>query len=382
MPFLLQLSHIHGNVNEDRVFVDLLSEVENNYSMSYENNHEIIIMEVEMMRLLILGGTVFLGYAIAEEAVARGHEVTLFSRGKSAAGGPWSVRHLIGDRDGGLQALEQGTWDAVIDTSGYVPRIVKAGAELLADRIGHYTFISSISVYRDLSRPGAVEDDGVLELKEESSEDVSADYGALKARCEAVLAEQLPGRVLTIRPGLIVGPRDPTDRFTYWPSRIARGGEVLAPGPKAAPVQIIDVRDLAAWTLSMLEARRTGVFNAAGEPGRVTMEALLEECRSALNPSATLTWADEGFLADEGVGAWMELPLWLPARDKTASLTGMMQVNVDKALDAGLAFRSLEATIRDTVVWDSTRPDNTQRRAGLAPEREAGLLTEWRSKRG
>ncbi|WP_438447684.1 NAD-dependent epimerase/dehydratase family protein [Gorillibacterium sp. sgz5001074] len=329
------------------------------------------------MKLLILGGTVFLGYAIAEEAVARGHDVTIFTRGRSGSGAPAGVRALIGDRDGGLQALKQGEWDAVIDTSGYVPRVVRAGAELLADRIGHYTFISSASVYRDLSKPGTSEEDAVLELEDEATEDVAAHYGALKARCEAVLDERLPGRVLTVRPGLIVGPRDPTDRFTYWPSRIERGGQVLAPGPESAPVQIIDVRDLAAWIVSMTEARRTGVFNAAGEQGRVTMQALLEQCRSALNPSATLTWADEEFLAGRGVGAWKELPLWLPARGDTAAFTGLMQVNVDRALRTGLVFRPLEATIRDTAAWDAARPSDTVRRAGLMPEREAELLQAW-----
>jgi 2'-hydroxyisoflavone reductase len=333
------------------------------------------------LKLLLLGGTQFLGYAIAEEAVARGHDVTVFTRGRSASGPPAGVRHLIGDRDGGMQALEQDSWDAVIDTSGYVPRIVKAGADLLADRVGHYTFISSISVYRDLSRPGACEEDPVLELEDEASEDVAAHYGALKARCEAVLAERLPGRVLTVRPGLIVGPRDTTDRFTYWPARLARGGDVLAPGPQAAPVQIIDVRDLASWTLSMTEARRTGVFNAAGEAGRVTMQALLELCRSALNPSARLKWADESFLAAQGVGAWVELPLWVPRSGETAAFAGIMQTNVDKALRAGLEFRPLEATIRDTAAWDAARPAQTSRRAGLAPDREAELLAAWHGRR-
>lgn len=331
------------------------------------------------MRLLILGGTVFLGYAIVEEAVARGHEVTIFSRGKSLTGSLPNVKHLTGDRDGGLQALEQGVWDAVIDTSGYVPRLVKASADLLKDRVGHYTFVSSVSVYRDLSKPGAVEEDPVLELEDPPSEDVAAHYGALKAQCEAVLAEQMPGRTLMVRPGLIVGPRDSTDRFTYWPSRIARGGEVLAPGPEAAPVQVIDVRDLASWILSMTEARRTGVFNAAGEPGRVSMEALLERCRSALNPSARLTWADEGFLAGHGAGAWVELPLWLPGSGPTAAFTGLMQVNVDKAREAGLSFRPLEETIRDTAAWDASRPSGVHRKAGLAPQREAELLAEWRN---
>lgn len=329
------------------------------------------------MKLLLLGGTLFLGYTIAEEAVARGHDVTIFTRGRSASGAPAGVRHLIGDRDGGLQALEQGSWDAVIDTSGYVPRIVKAGADLLADRVELYTFISSISVYRDFSRAGVSEEDATLELEDAASEDVAAHYGALKARCEAVLAERLPGRVLTIRPGLIVGPRDSSDRFTYWPSRLARGGDVLAPGPQDAPVQVIDVRDLASWTLSMIEARRTGVYNATGEAGRVTMQALLEQCRSALNPSARLTWADESFLAAQGVGAWMEMPLWVPASGETATFTGFMQVNVDKALRAGLAFRPLEATIRDTAAWDAARPAQTERRAGLKPEREAELLAAW-----
>jgi nucleoside-diphosphate-sugar epimerase len=206
------------------------------------------------MRLLILGGTAFLGRALVDDALGRGHELTLFNRGKTNPELYPEVERLQGDRDGDLTVLQGKTWDAVIDTSGYVPRVVGQSAELLADAVGHYTFISSISAYADFSQPGADENAAVGKLEDESVEEIDGDtYGPLKVLCEEVVEKRLPGRTLIIRPGLIIGPHDPTDRFTYWPCRVERGGEVLAPGKPEKSVQFIDARDLAAWNLDMVE---------------------------------------------------------------------------------------------------------------------------------
>lgn len=329
------------------------------------------------MNILILGGTVFLGYHLVEEAVRRGHRVTMFTRGRTNPEAHPGVERLAGDRDGGLSALEGRRWDAVIDTSGYVPRLVAAAAELLEISTELYAFISSISVYRDLSRSGIDETADVLPLPDDHGEDVRKHYGALKASCEEAVLRRLPERTLIVRPGLIVGPHDPSDRFTYWPARISRGGEVLAPEPQEAPVQFIDVRDLAAWTVSMVEARRTGVFNAAGPAGRRPLRALLEACRSALGSDARLTWADEAFLVRQRVGGWVEMPLWIPDSGDYKPFTGMMRVNNELALAAGLRFRPLEETLRDTAAWHAKRPEPLQLKAGLTPEREAELLEAW-----
>ncbi|KIL38771.1 epimerase [Gordoniibacillus kamchatkensis] len=334
------------------------------------------------MNILILGGTVFLGHHLVEEAVRRGHRVTMFTRGLTNSDAHPGVERLVGDRDGNLSALQGRRWDAVIDTSGYVPRLVGDAAELLKTSTGLYAFISSISVYRDLSRAGVDETADVLPLPHDHGEDVRAHYGALKAESEAAVRRLLPGRALVIRPGLIVGPNDPTDRFTYWPVRIARGGEVLAPGPREAQVQFIDVRDLAAWTLSMVEAGRTGVYNATGPAGRTSLQALLETCCCALGSDARLTWVDEAFLVSKGVGGWIEMPLWIPDSGEYKPFVGMMRVNIDRALDAGLTFRPLAQTVRDTLAWHTGRTEPVQLKAGLAPQREAELLAAWHAGNG
>ena len=234
------------------------------------------------MKLLILGGTKYLGRHLTESALERGHEVTLFNRGRE---NPdlfhGKVEKLVGDRDGDLAALKGRKWDAVIDTSGYFPRVVKDSARLLADTVDHYTFISTISVYEDFSQPGIEETAPVGKLEDETVEDIGAGaYGPLKALCEQAVEEVMPGRSLIVRPGLIVGPYDPTDRFTYWPSRIAKGGEVLAPGDGTSPVQFIDARDLAEWVLTMTERKQTGVFNATGPEERLEMKGFLETVRN------------------------------------------------------------------------------------------------------
>ncbi|HZO86929.1 MAG TPA: NAD-dependent epimerase/dehydratase family protein [Chthonomonadaceae bacterium] len=324
------------------------------------------------MNLLILGGTVFVGRHLVEAALARGHTVTLFNRSQHNPELFPEVEKLRGDRDGDLGALQGRHWDAVLDTCGYVPRIVRASAELLADAVPHYTFISSISVYKDLSIPGMDENAPVGTLEDETTEEITAEtYGPLKVLCEQAAEEAMPGRVLTIRPGLIVGPHDPTDRFTYWPHRVAQGGEVLAPGRPEQTVQFIDARDLAEWNIRLIEAGQTGVYNATGPDYPLTMGRLLDECKAVGGSDARFTWASQEFLQQEGVQPWTELPLWVP---EEPDMAGFNAVNCDKAIAAGLTFRPLSDTIRDTLAWDATRPADREWRAGLKPERERELL--------
>ena len=327
------------------------------------------------VKILILGGTVFLGRHLVDAALARGHEVTLFNRGQHNPDLYPQVEKLRGDRNGNLDTLKGRRWDTVIDTSGYVPRIVRESAELLSGATNHYTFISTISVFADFSTPGLNEESPTGKLKDESVEEVSGEtYGPLKALCEQAAAQAMPGRVLTIRPGLIVGPYDPTDRFTYWPHRVARGGEVLAPGNPQKQVQFIDARDLAEWNIRMIEAGKTGIYNATGPDHGLTMGKTLDECKAVSGSDANFTWVPEQFLLDRGVQPWMELPLWLPEDGDHA---GMNSVDCSKAFAAGLTFRPLAGTIRDTLAWDATRPADHEWRAGMKPEREAELLKEW-----
>ena len=328
------------------------------------------------MRLLILGGTVFLGRHLVDAALARGHAVTTFTRGQHSAELPPAVERLRGDRDGDLAALRGRRWDAAIDTSGFLPRVVGASAELLADTVGHYTFISSVSAYRDFSAPGMDERAPVATLEDPHVEEVTGDtYGALKALCEQTAEAALAGRVLVVRPGLIVGPYDPTDRFTYWPHRVARGGEVLAPGRPDRPVQFIDARDLANWIIRMAEAGRVGTYNATGPAAPLAMGRLLEECRAASGGDATFTWVGDEFLLAQEVGVWMDLPLWIP--ESAADHAGFLAVSCGRAIAAGLTFRPLRETVRDTLAWDAARPADHDWKAGLRPEREAELLAAW-----
>ena len=333
------------------------------------------------MKLLILGGTVFVGRHLVEAALDRNHDVTLFNRGQHNAGLFPDMETLHGDRDGGLDPLKGRRWDAVVDTCGYVPRVVRASSDLLSEAVDHYTFISSISVYRDVSRPGVDESGAVGTLEDTTTEEVTGDtYGPLKALCEQAVEDAMPGRTLVVRPGLIVGPHDPTDRptdrFTYWPHRVARGGDVLAPGRPDQPVQFIDARDLAAWTLSMVEAHHTGTYNATGPGNPLTMGDLLDVCNRELGGTARFVWVDEPFLLREEVGPWIELPLWIP---NEMDMRGQGAIDCRKAIAAGLTFRPLAETVRDTLDWDATRPADTARAAGLRPEREAELLDKWRA---
>jgi 2'-hydroxyisoflavone reductase len=338
------------------------------------------------MNLLILGGTIFLGRYLVEAALARGHQVTLFNRGQHGAELFPGIEKLRGDRDGGLDVLRGRRWDAVVDTSGYLPRVVRASAELLADAVEYYTFISSISVYPHFRSVGLDERAPVATLEDPAVEEITGEsYGPLKALCEQVVEQALPGRALIVRPGLIVGPHDYSDRFTYWVRRVAQGGEVLAPAHPDWHTQIIDVRDLAEWTLRMVEQRQVGVYNATGPAYDLTFGQLLDTCRAVGGSDALFTWVSEAFLAEQGVAPWSELPLWLPLSDP--DLLGFSDVSCAKAIAAGLTFRDLATTVRDTLAWDATREDSDapparalQPRAGLAPEREMELLQAWHNR--
>jgi len=325
------------------------------------------------MRLLVLGGTVFLGRAVVNRALGEGHTVTLFNRGRSGPNLFPEAERITGDRDGGLAALTGREWDVVIDTCGYYPRIVRASAEALADRVGLYVFVSSISVYADFPGPGIDEKSRVGTIADPTVEEITGEtYGPLKALCEAAVEETLPGRALVVRPGLIVGPHDPSDRFTYWVRRVAEGGTVLAPGSPDALVQFIDARDLGKWMLDAADRGVTGTHNATGPREPMRMEDLLLGCADATGSGASLEWADGDFLVERGVTPWVELPLWVPGADQTVSIEG--------ALAAGLEFRPLAETVRDTLEWAGGLPVDRTPRAGITREREAELLSAWHNR--
>ena len=321
------------------------------------------------MRLLLLGGPKFVGRAVIDVASARGHEVTLFNRGTTGAGLYPELDRVVGDRDGGLEGLRGREWDAVVDTSGYLPRVVGQSAGLLADAVGHYVFVSSISVYASFAEV-VDERSELAQLSAPGSEDISADYGALKALCEREVDTAFPGRSTAVRAGLIVGPHDPTGRFTYWPHRVARGGDVLVPGPAWRPVQLVDVRDLAAWIVTAAEERLSGAFNATGP---ATMGAVLDAARRASGSTARAVEVDDAFLTGQGVGEWMELPLWIdPSNDDWRHF---MEVDATRATAAGLTFRPLDDTVAATLA-DAGLVDGV----GLTPGRETELLTAWWSR--
>jgi 2'-hydroxyisoflavone reductase len=334
------------------------------------------------MNILIIGGTRFLGRALVSSARERGHTLTLFNRGKSGPGLFLDVEQITGDRMTDLDQLAGRKWDVVIDTCGFEPSAVRLSAGKLADAVERYVFISSISAYGSISQPGVDESHPAAKLPEGEPETFKMEnYGALKALCEQAAEEALPGRTLNIRPGLIVGEFDLTDRFTYWPWRVAQGGEVLAPDHPGYLTQFIDVRDLADWTIRIVEEKRVGIYNATGPETPMPLGHLLETSKhvSRSGPTgsgATFTWASEEFLLANNVQPWMEMPLWIPESDPDAALN---QTSIRKALDAGLIFRPLEDTIRSTLAWAATRPADHTWRAGITREREAELLTKLKS---
>jgi 2'-hydroxyisoflavone reductase len=342
------------------------------------------------MKFVILGGTRFLGHHLVEAALARDHKVTLFNRGRHETDSSPNAEIIHGDRNGGLADLSGRHWDAAIDTCGYTPRQVRAAAEILADAVNHYTFISSLSVFADFSVSGVNESAPVKTLTSEQlseAETIDAEgnvsaatygkmYGALKALSEQAAEETLPNRVLVVRPGLIAGSYDYTDRFTYWVVRVARGGEVLAPGNPTRFVQLIDVRDLAQWIVRMIERGQTGTYNANGRPKALTMEMMLEGCRMVTNSDAHFTWVSDRFLMKENVVPWTEMPLWLP-EEEAPHMKGFMSVDCSKADAAGLTLRPLSETIEDTLTWHKRHGSNTRLQAGIKPEEEQQLLQKW-----
>jgi 2'-hydroxyisoflavone reductase len=317
------------------------------------------------MRILVLGGTKFLGRHVVDAALARGHEVTLFNRGQTRPELYPEVEKLRGDRDGDLSALSGRAFDAVVDTSGYVPRIVERTLDALGE-VGHYTFVSSISAYGDLSKPPH-EGDATAVLHEPTENAQSEAYGALKALCEEVVRARFPGAFVP-RPGLIVGPWDPTGRFTYWPARIDRGGRVLVAGPPERPVQVIHARDLADWIVAAAETGLAGVFNAIGPV--TTMSAVFDACRSAAGSDAEPIWVDADFLGEHEVEEWMELPLWIA----DPAYAGMLAAPSDRAVAAGLRNRPLAETVAGTLAWVRSGEAPADAPAGLDPDKERRVL--------
>jgi nucleoside-diphosphate-sugar epimerase len=326
------------------------------------------------MKILIIGGTRFLGRHLVNSALTRGHEVSLFNRGKSNPDLFPDIETIIGDREHDIEKLAGRVWDAVIDTCGYFPRIVRLSASSLERSVGRYVFISSISVYPDssLSKIGIDESDPVGKIENESVEEITGEtYGPLKALCEKTVQDLYGERGLIIRPGLIVGPNDISDRFTYWPVRLARGGDVLAPEGPAVPVQIIDVRDISDFIIKLIEEHASGIYNATGPDYELTMGAILETCKQVSGSDANFKWASVEFLDQNKVAAWSDMPVWVPDNEENR---GFSRMNVSKAINAGLKFRALADTVRDTIAWANTRPAGYEWRAGLKPEREQELL--------
>ena len=325
------------------------------------------------MKILVLGGTKFLGRYLVDACLAAGHEVMLFNRGKTNPKLFPGLETIIGDREHDVEKLAGRHWEAVFDVAGYLPRIVGLSAEALKASVRKYVYISSISVYSNFSKVGINESDPVGKLEDESVEEITGEtYGPLKALCEKRVQEIYGDRALIIRPGLIVGPHDPTDRFTYWPMRVKRGGDLIAPDKPQTPIQIIDVRDLSAFILRLVEENASGIYNATGPDRELTMGGLLEASRRVSGSLATVHWASVDFLNEHEVAPWSDMPAWIPDTEEDA---GFSRVDISKAVQGGLKFRPLEDTIRDTIQWAETRPDDHEWHAGLNPTKEQVLLT-------
>lgn len=332
------------------------------------------------LRILILGGTGFIGPYQVRYALDRGHTVTLFNRGRTNPGLFPGVETLVGDRDGDLSALEGRRWDAVIDNSASDPARVERSATLLRDAVDLYLFVSTRSVYYDTSRVPMTVDAELFSYENTQVEPgARLPYGLAKALAEKKAEEVLPGRCLIVRPSLIVGPGDPTDRFTYWPVRIDRGGEVLAPGDGTDFVQIIDARDLSEWMIRLLEQRVTGVFNGLGPRIPYSFAELLYGIKATTTAETRFTWADTGFLLAHEVRPYREMPVWMPARD---GREGFGRFDISREVALGLTFRPLAMTARDTLEDSYQRPGGRQRalRAGISPERESEVLRLWHAR--
>ena len=333
------------------------------------------------MRILIIGGTRFLGRHLVDAATARGHTLTLFNRGQTAPELYPELEQVRGDREHDLDWLRDRTWDAVIDTCGYNPETIAPSVRALADSVGRYVFISTVSVYDDPA-PGADESAPVAELPADT-DDAEALYGPLKVLCERVVLDAFPGRALIVRAGVLVGPHDPLDRLRYWIRRVRRGGPMLAPGSPARPVQLLDARDLAEWVVRCVEDGTTGTFNVAGPDERLTMAGLLNAVAAAVDGGAEPVWVPDDFLLEQGVGPWVELPFWVPA-----AYNGMLELDASRALAAGLRVRPLHHTVRDADDRGDQAPEPADLPSGaptagtLTPEREAEVLAAWRERDG
>lgn len=335
------------------------------------------------MKLLFLGGTQFVGRHMVAAALAKGWEVTLFNRGQTNADLFPEAEKLRGDRDGGMQALEGRRWDAVIDVNGYVPRLVRASAELLKDAVDHYVFVSTGSVY-DMQKlpPNADESGPLATLEDETTEEWNGPaYGGLKVLCEKVVEEVMPGRALSLRLGVVAGSYDPTDRVTYWTARVARGGEVFIPGEPQRPLQFIYARDLADFTMLALEKRLTGIYNTAGQS--MTWQRWLEACETVSGSHPTYVWCDD----DDFLQAYLQanfdpqktpfglIPMRLPAH-----LAHLRTISNAKAEQAGLTYSAPEEMAQEILDWEQARPADEPRVAGLTPAQERDLLAQWRAK--
>ncbi len=342
------------------------------------------------LRILILGGTGFTGPFQVQYALSRGHKVTVFNRGKTHPGElPREAEQLIGDRNGQLDALKGRKWDVVVDIPTTLPVWVRDAAQVLQGNVDRYVFISTISVYSDNSKPGMDESGPLAEYKgadamKETQQTLTASryglYGPLKALSEKEAEKWFPGKALIIRPGLIVGPGDESDRFTYWPVRLDRGGEILAPGNPTDPVQFIDARDLAEWTIRMVEQGTTGVFNATGPKSKLTIGEMLDGIKKVTKAESRFTWADADFLAAQKVRPWSDMPVWVPPRGGSA---GFSEISIKKGLDKGLTFRTIPDTTRATLDWfrKQTPERQAKLKAGISAEREAEVLAAWHAQK-
>lgn len=341
------------------------------------------------LNILILGGTGFTGPFQVEYALKRGHKVTLFNRGKRPSPEwPAAVEQLHGDRNtGDLAALKGRKWDVCIDNPTSLPFWVRDAGQVLKGNVGHYLFISTISVYADGSKPGIDENsplaqykgkDAMAETQQTLRADIENLYGPLKALSEAEAHKQFGKNVTIVRPGYIVGPRDETDRFTYWPHRVAQGGEILVPGDGNDPIQIIDGRDLGEWMIRLAEAGTTGTFNACGPDYPLSMDAMLYGCQAVTGGGMTLTHVSPAFLDEQQVG----LPIWVPSKDNPYA--GYGAVSNERAIAAGLTFRPLATTVQDLLAWFRGLPAERQAKlgAGITREKEAELLKAWHARKG
>jgi nucleoside-diphosphate-sugar epimerase len=336
---------------------------------------------VKPLNLLILGGTKFLGPAIVNAALERGHNISLFNRGKSRPGLFPDLEHIIGNRDPkidpGLEPLKGRKFDAVLDTSSYAPRMAAASAELLKDACAHYLMISTVSVYPDLSKKGLTEGDEVGTIDDPTFEEITGtSYGPLKVLCEEAIEAAMPGRFTSLRPGLIVGPEDSTDRFSYWPLRVRAGGEVLVPGEYGDPVQWIDARDLGEFSIHCIEQKTMGLYNCCGPTNAADMAELVYGCKAVSGGDAEFTWVPAEFCAKQGLQPWGHLPVWAPGAGEVA---GINTVDCSKAIAAGMRTRPLADTVRDLYTWWDSQPDERRARvrAGMPREQEQESLAAW-----